>query len=233
MWTDETWCDWAPVYFEHVIVRDSSLNVAFWNLDERVLDGTEARPTVDGAPLRHFHFGGFDPQRPEVLSGYAEELARFVGRPIPPSPPNPVLICLMRQYVERLRDCGYDELRERAYAYGISAAGRPLGLRERAVYRETVLAAEARGAELPPSPFDASRSDEFERRVDDPASLRSLSPQAQTRLERVRKAGFSMASVPRVAKRLLPAFSYALTERRPRGFDMPVRITSDLVRLEY
>ena len=52
---------------------------------------------------------------------------------------------------------GSEELRERPYGYGFSAEGRSLGLRERAIYREAVLAAEARGADPPPNPFDSSR----------------------------------------------------------------------------
>ena len=60
MYVDERWVDWAPAYFEHAVVRDSSLNVAFWNLDERELSELDGRPMVDGAPLRHFHFAGFD-----------------------------------------------------------------------------------------------------------------------------------------------------------------------------
>ncbi len=62
MWTDQMWVDWVPVYFDHVISRDTSLNVGIWNLDERELYEVEGRPSVDGAPLRHFHFWGFDPR---------------------------------------------------------------------------------------------------------------------------------------------------------------------------
>ena len=67
MWTDQQWLDWAPVYFEHLILRDSSVNVGFWNLDEREIHELDGRPAVDGAPLRHFHFAGFDPRRAEHL----------------------------------------------------------------------------------------------------------------------------------------------------------------------
>jgi hypothetical protein len=233
MWTDETWCDWAAVYFEHVIVRDTALNVAFWNLDERVLGGTENQPTIDGAPLRHFHFAAFDPQRPDTLSSYAADIAGFVGRALPTAPPNPVLARLTQRYAERLLDCGSEELRERAYDYGISASGRLLGRRERAVYREAVLAAESRGADPPPNPFDSSCAEQFERLVDEPASLRTLSLQAQRRLGRLRPSGLSLSSVARVAKRVVPAAGYALTERRPAGLDVHARIPSDIVRLEY
>ena len=66
LWADQVWADWAPVYFEHAVVRDPSVNVAFWNLDERELREVDGRPTVDGVPLRHFHFAGFDPRRPDI-----------------------------------------------------------------------------------------------------------------------------------------------------------------------
>ena len=73
MYVDERWVDWAPVYFDHAVVRDSSLNVAFWNLDERELSEVDGQPMVDGAPLRHFHFAGFDPSQPDRLSKYLDD----------------------------------------------------------------------------------------------------------------------------------------------------------------
>ena len=73
IYVDERWVDWAPVYFDHAVVRDSSLNVAFWNLDERELSELDGRPMVDGAPLRHFHFAGFDPSQPDRLSKYLDD----------------------------------------------------------------------------------------------------------------------------------------------------------------
>jgi hypothetical protein len=225
MYADERWVDWAPVYFDHVIVKDSTLNVAFWNLDERELGEQNGRPTVDGAPLRLFHFAGFDPRRPEHLSRYLDDSW-------PSPPPNPVLTRLLQEYAERLLACGSEELLERPYKYGTSAGGRPLGLRERAIYREAVLAAESRDAELPASPFDSSRVDEFERLLDDPATLESLSPQARTRLELVRPPGLSGSSFPRLSRRLLPAARYALVGSRPSGLDA-LRVESDIVRREY
>ena len=38
MWVDQRWTDWVPAYFDHMVLRDTSLNVAFWNLHERPLD---------------------------------------------------------------------------------------------------------------------------------------------------------------------------------------------------
>jgi hypothetical protein len=237
MWVDQLWLDWAPVYFEHRILRDNSLNVAFWNLDEREPHELAGRPAVGGAPLRHFHFAGFDPHRPELLSTYYAELASLYaqeyGRDLPSRPSNPVLGDLLRQYAEALVRSGNEELRERPYDYGTSAGGRPLERRERAVYREAVLAAEARGTDLPPNPFDPSRIEEFDRLIDDPASLRSLSPQAQKRLELVRPPGLSLSSLTRIGGRLAAAARYALTEQPPPDLEIHGRTPSDTVRLEY
>jgi len=237
MWVDQLWIDWAPVYFEHLIVRDSSLNVGYWNLDERELGEIDGRPAIDGAPLRHFHFVGFDPRRPELLSIYAEELGDYLrdvlGRDQPPPPSNPVLTRLLRRYSERLFAAGSEELRDRPYGFGVSVHGRPLGPRERSIYREAVLAAEARDADPPPNPFDPLRGDEFERLVDDPASLRSLSSQARRRLDRMRPSGLSPSSVRRVSRRLLAAAHYALTEQAPAELQVEPRVASDTIRLEY
>jgi len=225
IWTDQSWLDWAPSYFRYVIVRDTSLDVAFWNLDERELHEVDGRPMVDGAPLRHFHFAGFDPRQPERLTTYLADASAL--------PDNPVLTKLLRQYSERLVESGSEELGSRPYGYAVGAGGRLLDQRRRAIYREAVLAAEARGTELPPHPFDPSRSGEFERLVDDPASLRALSPEARQRLERLRKPGASLASLGRIGTRLRPALRYALTEEPPPSLAVHSRVASDMVRLEY
>jgi hypothetical protein len=237
MWTDQLWVEWATVCFEHVVYRDNSLNVGTWNLDERDLGETDGGPTVDGRPLRHFHFWGFDPRKPDIHSAYYEQLREYFererGRVLPPPPTNPVLSGLIRQYADDLLRSGSDELLEHRYGFAVSAGGRLLGLRERAIYREAVLAAEARGAEPPPSPFDQSRVADFERLVDDPASLRSLSTKAQRRLELVRRPGLSRSSFARASGRLLPAARYALSGRSPIDRDITLRVESDVVRLEY
>jgi hypothetical protein len=237
MWADQTWLDWVPAYFGHVIVRDSSVNVAFWNLDERDLREAEGSVAVDGAPLRHFHFAGFDPQQPELYSTYYREMADYYererGRAMPPPPANRALSDLLRRYARGLLESGSEELRDRPYRYGRSAGDRDLGYRERTIYREAVLAAETRSTDLPPSPFDPARVDEFDRLVDDPTVLRSLSPQAQARLERFRPAGLSFSSFARVSRRLVAAARYALTEDPGRNLDLPGRVASDAVRLEY
>lgn len=62
LFTDQRWVDLAPIFFEGtVIVRDTTWNVATWNLAQRDISGTlETGLLVDGRPLVFFHFSGLD-----------------------------------------------------------------------------------------------------------------------------------------------------------------------------
>jgi len=60
--TDQGWCDLAPVFFEGIkIVKDPEFNVATWNLTNRKVSGRMDSMTVNGvARLAIFHFSGHD-----------------------------------------------------------------------------------------------------------------------------------------------------------------------------
>ena len=92
------------------------------------------------------------------------------------------LVRLCRQYADKLHGAGYEESRTVPYRYDRSVAGSQLGLWERRVYREALLAAEARGDGRVPSPFDPSRTAEFERLLTHPRSAGLLSEVALSRL---------------------------------------------------
>lgn len=72
---DQRWMDFAPglVPSFHVL-RDPGYNVAYWNLPSRELLREGERWTVNGHPLRFFHFSGFDPARPHLLSKHQNRL---------------------------------------------------------------------------------------------------------------------------------------------------------------
>lgn len=58
IFTDQKYCDLVPALFERLlVVRDPGCNVASWNLSRRRLafDGA-ARLTVNGSPLKFYHF---------------------------------------------------------------------------------------------------------------------------------------------------------------------------------
>lgn len=173
---DQRCLDWVPVYFPHSVQRDPTLNVAQWNLHERQLDRSGETFRVNGRPLRTFHFAGYDAEQPEQLTRY-----RWDGPLRGLRDASPALADLCRAYGAKLIDAGYREARATPYRWGVSAAGTPLGRRERAVYRELVLAAEQQGRDIP-DPFDAERSAEFEAMLRDPRATGLLSSAALERI---------------------------------------------------
>ena len=75
---DQRWVDAVPVLFEHAQCRDPACNVAYWNLHERELEVDEHdRWSVDGSPLRFFHYSGHLASDPGRLSKYVEPPERI------------------------------------------------------------------------------------------------------------------------------------------------------------
>lgn len=69
---DQTWLDFVPSLFSGVEVsREESLNVAYWNLPNRHLEHSNGSFFIDGKPLGFFHFSGFDPTNPTLLSKFS------------------------------------------------------------------------------------------------------------------------------------------------------------------
>jgi glycosyltransferase involved in cell wall biosynthesis len=68
LFVDQRWMDMAPGLFDSVrIIREPGFNVAYWNLHERVVSVGET-VTINGGPLYFFHFSGFDPNKPWIVS---------------------------------------------------------------------------------------------------------------------------------------------------------------------
>ena len=62
LFTDQRWCDLAPVFFDKLyIMRKSEYNVATWNITHReVTTAADGTILVDGSPLRFYHFSSYD-----------------------------------------------------------------------------------------------------------------------------------------------------------------------------
>jgi hypothetical protein len=222
---DQRWLDWVPLYFNHAVIRDPSVNAAHWNLHERELAINGDGFTIEGERLRSFHFAGFDPTDPSRISQYPW-LTRFRY-----SPDAPAIHALGQQYAKKLIDAGYLDSRSTPYRYARSASGLPLGRWERLVYREALLSGSLRNGASIPSPFDDRRSDEFAALLADPGSTARLSEAAILRVEQRRiidSGGWDL-------RRLKLEVRYRI--RRRRGLAPPHRdpdpVTSDLTRLEY
>jgi hypothetical protein len=72
MFVDQLWVNFAPLYYEDVSVsRHLGLNMAYWNLHERVItNDNEPYLINDKYPLIFFHFSGYSPEKPTQISKY-------------------------------------------------------------------------------------------------------------------------------------------------------------------
>ena len=72
---DQRWMDLAPGLIPSLFVlRDPGYNVAYWNLSSRDVRRTGDGYTVNGRPLRFFHFSGYDPAQPQLLSKHQDRI---------------------------------------------------------------------------------------------------------------------------------------------------------------
>ena len=145
---DQRWFDLAPGFVsDYAIVRDPQYNVAYWNLHSRELAHDGERYTVDGRPLAFFHFSGFDPEEPAILSRHQDriDLTR-----------RPVLRRILDEYAAATKREGF--LAAHRWPYTFDAL--PDGTRLDPVVRKLFIEAEARG-ELSDSPFGPEGAQAF------------------------------------------------------------------------
>ncbi len=164
MFVDQRWVDLAPSYFDVHILREPGWNVAYWNLPVRRLAREGAQYLVNGEPLRFFHYSGYDPDRPDLLSCYESDPPRTS------LDEHPLLAEMSGSYGERLVGWGYRAYTKVPYGYAESAAGLPLDRYARRLYRRELLKAEASGEREPPDPFDARGARAFEAWLREPAA---------------------------------------------------------------
>lgn len=77
MFTDQIWINFAPLFFEKVhILNHPGYNVAYWNLHERYLNNN-SKVIKNGKSdnLVFFHFSGYDPFKPDILSKYQDRFS--------------------------------------------------------------------------------------------------------------------------------------------------------------
>lgn len=134
IFTDQKWMDQAPDFVpDAAILEHPGLNLAYWNLEGRVLAKAAEGWRVDGEPLVFFHFSGFDPDRPLNLSKHQNRFRVMAGSP---------MAGLLADYAVAMKANGHAEARARGYAFDRFASGR----RVTPAMRRAALAA-ARGGE--------------------------------------------------------------------------------------
>ena len=72
---DQSWLELASSFFESFhLIREPTLNVAYWNLPSRPLTEKNGAFFVKDLPLGFFHFSGFDPQKPNFISRFDNQV---------------------------------------------------------------------------------------------------------------------------------------------------------------
>ena len=155
LFTDQRWVDWVPALFRHRVLRDLGLNAAYWNLHERPLaTAPDGSLTAGGAPLRFFHFSGFDPRTPTTLSRHGGSKPRVLISE------HPLLRGLCDQYANLLAENGFGT-RTEGYGREHSTGGHRLTSHVRTAYRRSLLDAHSGLEPTPPDPFEPTDVDAF------------------------------------------------------------------------
>jgi glycosyltransferase involved in cell wall biosynthesis len=152
---DQRWVDFVPVLFDHTVLRDPAYNVAYWNLHERRLRWTGEQYEVAESPLRFFHFSGFDPTKPDVLSTHLGAWARIRLSD------HPDLARICSEYARRVIDLGYIQHKDLPYRFDSLEHEIPVDPRMRKIYREALKAYERGRGDGPPDPFDPALAGSF------------------------------------------------------------------------
>ena len=81
MFTDQLWINFVPLFFKKVFIFcHPGYNMAYWNMHEWLLnDNGEVVKNNITYPLVFFHFSGFNPLIPTILSKYQDRYS-FNGR---------------------------------------------------------------------------------------------------------------------------------------------------------
>jgi glycosyltransferase involved in cell wall biosynthesis/SAM-dependent methyltransferase len=155
LFVDQRWVDLVPSFFPHYILRDPACNVAYWNVFNRDIHWADDHYEVDGKPLRFFHFSGFKPEMPHLLSAHVGDIPRSrLGR-------SSGVTRLCEFYADQLRQNGYEDSAIKRYAYDYLPSGAAIDPETRRRYRSALIAAEQDGRTVPFDPFDPDDETEF------------------------------------------------------------------------
>jgi glycosyltransferase involved in cell wall biosynthesis len=153
--TDQRWIDFVPGLYSHYVLRDPTCNVAYWNLYSRKVVWTGSRYEVNGEPLRFFHYSGFDPDKPHLLSKHQGEQPRILIS----EHPGVARIC--QEYSEKLQAEGFNETKHSPYRFDSLPNGLSLDAYIHNLYRAALIKFEEGEAPEPPSPFEIQGEEAF------------------------------------------------------------------------
>lgn len=160
LFVDQRWVDFAPALFEPYILKDPGYNVAYWNLPHRTLARDGELLAAGGRPLRFFHFSGFSPRTPHLLSKHQHASLRIRLSD------SPLLAELCARYAAALEEAGFAESSSIPYGFTTTAGGLTLDARMRRVLLRTYVDDEATGrARSFANPFSIDGADDIVARL--------------------------------------------------------------------
>jgi 2-polyprenyl-3-methyl-5-hydroxy-6-metoxy-1,4-benzoquinol methylase/glycosyltransferase involved in cell wall biosynthesis len=140
---DQRWIDLVPGFWPDLfLLRETTYNIAYWNLPTRALEIDGDGYRVDGEPLRFFHFSGYDPRRRDQLSKHQTRVQLRE---------DPALAQICDDYGDALLDLGFEAARKWPYGWDDAANGLRLDRIARDLYREGLEA-----GRLAATPFDVT-----------------------------------------------------------------------------
>jgi glycosyltransferase involved in cell wall biosynthesis/SAM-dependent methyltransferase len=146
---DQRWVDFVPGIFDCLIHRDPTCNVAYWNLDHRDLRFNGEFYEIDSSPLKFFHFSGYSPDAPYLLSKY-----QTMENPRILLSERPAVRQICDAYAELLLSNGYGVDDTHPYGLDRMANGVTFDPIIRELYRGWLADAERDAGPPPPDPFE-------------------------------------------------------------------------------
>jgi glycosyltransferase involved in cell wall biosynthesis len=213
---DQRWMDFAPAMFPGTVFRGRGYNVAYWNLQERDLQREGDAFRVGDEPLAFFHYSGFDPRRPHLLSKHLGPVPRILlGE-------RPAVRDACALYARELFEAGFAEAIRLPYPYARTAGGVTLDRPTRRALLEEVLRADAGGGDFPPDAFAPESGPAFAAWLAQPTRLADGTPCSRALAIEYRRA-VQVSPAP-VLEELLPTIRALREPRRA----VPVALIPDL-----
>jgi len=152
LFTDQRWIDFVPSYYSFSTIREYGYNVAYWNLHEREITKVGSEYYANTSPLRFFHFSGYSPNKPWILSKHVANEPRVVISS------NSLLKELTENYGKSAVTHGWDIKSSLSYGYSKLNEQIMLTPRIRKRYRQEVIEATRGKSDFPPLANDSQES---------------------------------------------------------------------------
>lgn len=148
-------CDGTSLRSSPRLLEGAGFNVGYWSLRARRLHATGDTYDVDGEPLRFFHFDGYDPKRPHLLS---------TQQPYPPRvllSESAALRRICDEYRAKLAAAEEREQQRSPSGYGVLPSGIRIDRFMQRVYLRALGRSQRKEGPEPPDPFRAGGENSF------------------------------------------------------------------------